>query len=46
VTRAVPVPLDQLALVVAGGVGAVALVVAAGLIFLRSSTDLAEVRAT
>ncbi|MFC8847839.1 MULTISPECIES: FtsX-like permease family protein [unclassified Micromonospora] len=40
------VPLEQLALVGAGAVAAVALTVAVGLLFLRASTTVEELRAT
>ncbi|MDG4836171.1 ABC transporter permease [Micromonospora sp. WMMD967] len=46
VHRAVPVPLEHLAWLGAGGVGAVLVTVGVGLLFLRASTALDELRTT
>jgi hypothetical protein len=42
----IPIPYDRLTLLGAGALAAVLAVVAVGLLFLRSSTDLEELRTT
>ncbi|MBF9127795.1 ABC transporter permease [Plantactinospora sp. S1510] len=44
IIRSIPVPFDELALAVGVGLAAVLATVAIGLVFLRSSTDLEELR--